>query len=201
MRRTGWPGSSLKYVTVMANAYQLVAWTEKGQVRMIPSEVTAFMHQYIDEIDRISDKVRYGTRFEVPDLLQLSSAYEKFGRELLDLGRYEDAFFQFAQAADCCCHSDNNWTYDDEFGSSLCRPLRGRFFAMFCQCKDLVRKYPRLKYSWAETGLDRTLCCVTEVDQTLAMYRADEVREREENWEFTKSLNFGRNEVYRRRRG
>ena len=171
----------MKYVTVMAKAYQLVAWTEKGQVRMIPSEVTAFMHQSIGEIDRISDKVRYGTRFEVSDLLQLSSAYEKFGREL--------------------CNSYNNWTYDDEFGASLCRPLRGRFFAMFCQCKDLVRKYPRLKYSWAETGLDRTLSCVTEVDQTLAMYRADEVREREENWEFTKSLNFGRNEVYRRRRG
>ena len=72
---------------------------------------------------------------------------------------------------------------------------------MFCQCKELVRKYPRLKYSWTETGLDRTLSRVTEVDQTLAMYRADEVREREENWEFTKSLNFGRNEVYRRRRG
>ena len=41
----------------MAKAYQLVAWTEKGRVRMIPSEVIAFMHQSIDEIDRISDKV------------------------------------------------------------------------------------------------------------------------------------------------
>ncbi len=176
----------------MAKSYQLVAWTDKGQVRMIPSEVTAFIHQSIDAIDSISDKVRYGTRFEVSDLLQLSSAYEKFGRQLLALGKYEDAFFQFAQAAECCCGSENNWTYRDELGASLCRPLRGRFFAMFCQCKDLVRKYPGLKYSWAETGLDQTLDCVTEVDQTLAMYRTDEVREFKENWEFTKALNFGR---------
>lgn len=201
MRRIGWPGSSLKYVTVMAKAYQLVAWTEKGQVRMIPSEVTAFMHQSIDEIDRISDKVRYGTRFEVPDLLQLSSAYEKFGRELLDLGRYEDAFFQFAQAADCCCRSDNNWTYDDEFGASLCRPLRGRFFAMFCQCKDLVRKYPKLRFAWEESGLQSECDDITYADRCFEIEWNGASGDFWEANAYSKALQFGRNEVYRRRRG
>ena len=76
---------------------------------MIPSEVTSFMHQSLDEIDRLIDKVRYGTRFEVRDLLQVSEAYERFGFRLLELGRIEDAFNQFAQAADCCCRSENNW--------------------------------------------------------------------------------------------
>ena len=185
----------------MAKAYQLVAWTEKGQVRMIPSEVTAFMHQSIDEIDRISDKVRYGTRFEVPDLLQLSSAYERFGRELLDLGRYEDAFFQFAQAADCCCHSDNNWTYDDEFGSSLCRPLRGRFFAMFCQCKDLVRKYPRLRFAWEESGLQSECDYITYADRCFEIEWNGAAGDFWEANAYSKALQFGRNEVYRRRRG
>ena len=185
----------------MAKVYQLVAWTYKGQVRMIPSEITAFIHQSLDEIDKLVDNVRYGTRFEVSDLLQLSSAYERLARRLMGLGRYKDALFQFAQAADCCCRSDNNWTYNDEFGASLCRPLCGRFFAMFCQCKDLIRQYPRLKYSWAETGLEQTLDYVTEVDQALAMYRREEEREWKENKEFSKALNFGRNEVYRRRRG
>lgn len=141
----------------MAKSYQLVAWTSNSQVRMIPSQVTAFIHQSLDEIDSLSDKIRYGSRFEVRDILEVSSSYEKLGLRLLDLGRVEEAFLQIAQAAECCCcASDINWIYLDEYGESLCRPLRGRFFAMFCQCKDLLRKYPRLKYTWEESGLDRS---------------------------------------------
>ena len=151
---------------------------------MIPSEVTSFMHQSLDEIDRLIDKVRYGTRFEVRDLLQVSEAYERFGFRLLELGRIEDAFNQFAQAADCCCRSENNWTYNDEF-ASLCSPLRGRFFAMYGRCKDLVRKYPVLKYLMSESGLDKTLDIVTEADQTKRSIWADEERESKENREFT----------------
>lgn len=186
----------------MAKSYQLVAWTSNSQVRMIPSQVTAFIHQALGVIDALSDKIRYGSHFEVGDLLEVSSAYERLGMQLLDLGQVEDAFLQFAQAAECCCSaSERNWSYDDELGASLCRPLRGRFFAMFSQCKDMVRKYPRLNYIWEETCLDRALDCVTEVDQTIAMERAYEMRDFEKNWEFTQALKFGRNEVYRRRRG
>ncbi|MBO4416505.1 MAG: hypothetical protein J5801_00120 [Bacteroidales bacterium] len=185
----------------MAKVYQLVAWTCNGQVRMIPSEVTSFMHQSLDEIDSLIDKVRYGTRYEVRDLLQVSEAYERFGFRLLELGRIEDAFNQFAEAADCCCRSENNWKYDDEFGAILCRPLRGRFFAMYGRCKDLVWQYPALKYKMSESGLDKTLDIVTEADQTWRLMWADEERESRENREFAKALNFGRDEVYRRRRG
>lgn len=40
----------------MANSYQLVAWTDKCQVRIIPSEVTAYFHAEMDAIDRMADR-------------------------------------------------------------------------------------------------------------------------------------------------
>ena len=175
---------------------------QQFQVRMIPSQVTAFIHQALGEIDALSDKIRYGSHFEVGDLLEVSSAYERLGKQLLDLGQIEDAFLQFAQAAECCCSAtDHNWEYIAEYGYRLRSPLRGRFFAMYSQCKDLVRKYPRLRFNWEESGLTDSLGYVTEADQNFAEDRAYEKREFEKNWEFTQALRFGRNEVYRRRRG
>ena len=185
---------------VMAKVFQLVAWTRQGQVRMIPSEVTAFMQASAETLDRLGAAVRYGTRFEVQDLLQLSSAYEKFAFQLLDLGRIADAFLQLARAADCCCRTDSGWTYNDEYGESLCRPLRGRFFAMFCQCKELLRNYPKFKPFWNKSRLDRDMDEVTEVERNIHREWKWFYREFDENWEFTKALRFGRDEVYRRRR-
>ena len=99
----------MKYITVMAKAYQLVAWTDKGQVKMIPSEIASFLHKELDNINCLSDRIRYKTAHEIHDLLQVSSAYEKLAYQLLDLGQIEDAFIQFSQAALCCTASGNNW--------------------------------------------------------------------------------------------
>ena len=114
----------------MAKSYQLVAWTDKGRVKMIPSEITAFLQKELDGINRLSDRIRYKTYHEVHDLLQVSSAYEKLALRLLDLGRPEDAFTQLSQAALCCTASGSNWR-ETEWGPVLEKPLRGRFFAMF----------------------------------------------------------------------
>jgi hypothetical protein len=149
----------------MAN-YQLVAWTEDGQVRMIPSEVNAFMLEGLDEIERLIDGIRYGTRHEVGDILRVSYACERLGLRLLGVGRLDDAFLMYVRAAEYCCSSDNNWE-DTEYGEVLCRPLRGRFFAMFCQCKDLVRQYPRLRPVWAVSGLQGTCDFVTSADRLI----------------------------------
>ena len=168
---------------------------------MIPSQVTAFIHQALCEIDALGDRIRYGSRFEAGDLLEVSSAYERLGKQLLDLGRIEDAFLQFAQAAECCgSATERNWEYIAEYGHRLRSPLRGRFFAMYSQCKDLVREYPQLRFNWDESGLTESLGYVTEADQYFTEERADQKREFEKNWEFTRALRFGRNEVYRRRR-
>ena len=144
---------------VMAKRYQLVAWTDNGQVRMIPSEVTAFLHAELNTINRLIDLIRYRTIHERGDILRVSKAYEKLAVRLLDLGRIEDAFEQYVHAAQCCL-SSNEWD-DTDWGDVLCGPLRGRFFAMFGECKNLVRRYPRLKYNWEISGLQRSCDRIT----------------------------------------
>ena len=183
----------------MAKSYQLVAWTDKGQVRMIPSEIHAFLHGELDKINRLIDRIRYKTWHEIHDTLEVSSAYEKLGLELLDLGQIGDAFQQFAAAAHCCTASDNNWE-DTEYGEILCKPLRGRFFAMFCQCKDLVHRYPKLRYAWEESGLPE--CCdhLNEAVRNFTAEQCGDPRDIRDAQSYTKALNFGKDEVYRRRR-
>ena len=152
----------------MANSYQLVAWTEKGQVRMIPSEVASHLHAELSEIDRLVERIRYQTPHERGDIFRVSQAYEKLAVRLQDMGLIEDAFVQLAQAAKCCLLS-SEWA-ETEWGDVLCRPLQGRFFAMFCACKEMARKYPRLKYAWAESGLQGACNRVTHA---LRLYKAD----------------------------
>ena len=166
---------------------------------MLPSEVNTFIHEELDKIDRLGDSVRYGTHHEVHDLLLLSSAYEKLALRLLDLGRIEDAFIQLSQAALCCPASWNNWE-DTEWGEMLCKPLRGRFFAMFCACKDLVREYPRLRYSWAKSGLQEACDELTHRDALIEAECESIYGNVREARAYSHALQFGKNEVYRRRR-
>ena len=184
----------------MAKVYELVAWAGHGRVKLSRSEMNAYMRESIQEFDELEAKVRYGTRFEIQDILDLSGAYERFGCRMLEFGRMLDAFFVFATAAECCCRSENGWRYNDEYGSILCGPLRGRFFAMFCRCKEMLRDYPWLESSWKQTGLDFCMDQVTEFQRNVRYEMDWFYREWEENWAYTKALHFGKNEVYRRRR-
>lgn len=184
----------------MAKSYQLVTWTEKGQVRMILSLVDAFIHDEVEKLDRICDRVRYGSYHEVGDLLKVSSAYEKLALEVLALGQTESAFLLLAEAAFCCTASRGNWE-DTEWGEILCKPLRGRFFAMFCACKDLVRKYPQLRYAWEESGLSGVCDRITEVDRTFFIDQCGDPADIREAQYLTEALKFGKDEVYQRRRG
>ena len=143
----------------MVNCYQLVAWTENGQVRMLPSEVTDYLNAELDAINRLLGRIRYRTAYELSDIFRASQAYEKLAVRLLDLGQVEEAFEQYVQAARCCLFS-NEWD-DTEWGEVLCKPLRGRFFAMFNECKDLVRKYPRLQYNLDVSRLQASRARIT----------------------------------------
>jgi len=192
-------GRSLKYVFVMAKSYQLVAWTEKGQVRMIPSQFNDYLNEELQHINQLGERVRYGTYYEVHDLLALSSAFEKLALSVLGMGKVEQGFQLLAQAAFCCTASENNWT-DTEWGEMLCKPLRGRFFAMFCQCKDLVRSYPGLRYLWESSKLRQTCDYVTSPDRVFEIEWNGICGDFQEASRYNKALNFGKNEVYRRRK-
>lgn len=182
----------------MANSYQLVAWTDKGQVRMIPSEVTAYLHAEMAVIDRMADKIRYLTVYERSDIFRVSQSYEKLAVRMMDLGRTEDAFELYVQAAQCCL-SSNEWQHT-EWGEILCKPLRGRFFAMYCACKDLARKYPKLKYNWDESGLRDSLNSVTYAFDCFENEWNASSGDPKEAQAYSRALNFGKNEVYCRRR-
>jgi len=182
----------------MAKSYQLVAWTDKGQVRMLPGEVTAYLHDELDAIFQQADRIRYRTAYERGDILRVSQAYEKLAVRLLDLGRIEEAFEQYVQAAQCCL-SSLEWD-DTEWGEVLCRPLRGRFFAMFCACKDLLRKYPRLKHDWDESGLRQSHGIVSYPFDCLRNECENDSGNLKEAMEYNKALQFGKTEVYRRRK-
>ena len=65
--------------TVMAKSYQLVAWTDKGKVRMIPSQLKAYISEEVQHLNRINERVRYGTYHEVGDLLSISWKKLTFG--------------------------------------------------------------------------------------------------------------------------
>ena len=183
----------------MVKSYQLVAWTDKGQVKMIPSEIASFLNGELDCIKRRSERIRYGTRHEIHDILKVSYAHEKLALQLLDMGLTKDAFVQFSQAATCCCTFGSNWI-STEWGEVLCKPLRGRFFAMFRQCKDIVRKYPNPRYVWEKSGL-QDQC--DQVTCALRMFETEWNGRSGDFWEaqaYTMALNFGKDELYRRRR-
>lgn len=184
----------------MAKSYQLVAWTDKGQVKMIPSLLNDYIREEIEHINQLGERVRYGTNYEVQDLLRVSSAFERLGINLLKRGYYQQAFLCMAEAAFCCTSSRNNWT-DTEWGEMLCKPLQGRFFAMFWACKDLLRQHPTLQRLWEHSELQKTMGYVTypyDVYQNLWDELAGNFWE---EWKYNRALNyFGKNEVYRRRR-
>ena len=128
---------------------------------MLPSLLDEYLHEEMAQIHHLGEKVRYGTDYEVPDLLKLSCAYEKLALRLLGRGLVKQAFLFLADAARCCTASYNNWT-DTEWGEILCKPLRGRFFAVYSQCKDLVRQYPALRYAWEASGLRQTCIYIND---------------------------------------
>ena len=141
----------------MATVYQLVAWTENGRLRMIPSEIHSFMQNELEGIKRLSANIGYGTWHEVRDILRVSRAYEKLGLWLIELGRNIDAFNQFVAAAQCCLWCTSECWEDTDEGEILCSPLRGRFFAMFGKCKELTRSCPNTKRLWKGSGLQESV--------------------------------------------
>ena len=176
----------------MKKTYQLVAWTDKGRVRMLPSEVNAFIHEEVQQLNRISDGVRYGTYHEIGDLLKVSSSYEKLALNLLNMGQTETAFLLLAESAHCCTASRNNWE-DTEWGEILCKPLRGRFFAMFCACKELVRKNPKLQYAWEDSGLQQACDDITYAYKRFEIEWNGDSGDFWEAWNYSKALQFGKN--------
>jgi hypothetical protein len=124
---------------------QLVAWTDHGQVRMVPSLVARFAQPLLDRIAEIESRLPCGFQQQPRYLTELSRAYEDLGRCYERLDHIREAFDAYVAAADTVTNVDDFWWCDCDEGFLLSNPFRGRFFAMFAECRRLFRKYPALK--------------------------------------------------------
>lgn len=132
----------------MAKTYQLMAWTEKGQVKMIPSLVAELAEPFVQRIQAVEEEPRArGEEEETEQLIRHSRAHEALGRFFLRVGYWEDAFLQFAEAAMTVTYcSDELWN-DAEVGFLLHTPLEHRFLAMYNRCREMADEHPGINGS------------------------------------------------------
>jgi len=164
--------------------YTLVAWTEKGQVRMIPSLVNEVSRPYRENICRIENRGEM-FRDKVAWLHAQSRAHEKFALFLLRVGHPREAYVEFENAAEVCTWCpDERWNHGDE-GSfpelSLCR----RFLSMHAECRRLALADRFLQISYEGSCLQRDYRTFT-----LDFREAD--REIAEAVDTTRAWNFGK---------
>ena len=131
----------------------LVAWTQKGQIRMIPSLINELAEPYRERIAEVETKYPHKDN-EVAWLLAQSRAHEDFARFLERLGRPNEAYQEFENAALVCTFGeDKGWLYGEECKKES-RPLLYRFLAMHRECLDLT-KGSKVLGIWYDMGLLR----------------------------------------------
>ena len=87
--------------------YQLVAWTDKGQVKLLPELLREYAQPYMDRIESLQAFYDEGWddelgRLTEQDVLALSRSYEAYGRFLRAHGKRHEAFEAFTDAAAVC---------------------------------------------------------------------------------------------------
>jgi hypothetical protein len=128
-------------------AYQLVAWTDKGQVKMLPHVLREYAQPFIDPIERRRAFYLEGWseefgRLAAQDVIALSRSYEAYGRFLLLHGKRQEAFEAFVDGA-CVC-LDDRFKIDSEYGYVLVGALPKRYHYMKSFCLDLLEENPEL---------------------------------------------------------
>ena len=142
-----------------SKSYSLVAWTENGQVRMIPSLVNEMKVPYEEEIARIESQ---DYRNEVGWLIVRSRSWEEYARSYLDLGYFRQAYQCYANAAQVCTYcSDILWT-ENETCETPVLPLLYRFLSMHNRCKWLIKEHPVLQYEYDGSSLKRSYLFFTQ---------------------------------------
>ena len=122
-----------------SNKYALVAWTENGKVRMVPSLVDDMAEYYRQRIARLESLDEEG-KDEVEWLLAQSRAHEAFAKFFLYHGRLREAYIEFSKAAEVCTDcSDLLWIDGDDCCFPVL-PLFNRFLTMHRECVRLTQR-------------------------------------------------------------
>ena len=166
--------------------YTLAAWTENGEVRMIPSLINEMSVPYREKIERI--EAQWETvENEIGWLLARSRAHEDFARFLLRVGHPREAYEEFKNAAEVCtlC-SDELWLQGDTCDFPAL-PLFRRFLAMHRQCMLLVRNDRYLQGRYLGSQFDSRYRFYTN-DRWETRLKLDEAYETRKAWRFGKTL-------------
>lgn len=164
-------------------SYSLVAWTEKGQVRMIPSLVNEMKVPYEEKIARL-DSLEYNDEQEW--LLDRSRAWEEYAEFYLSAGYYRQAYQCFESAAlviSPC--SDLLWVQDMNSERPV-MPLYYRFLAMHGKCKQLIGQHLELQNEYNGSRLERNYLFYTEDERR-------EWRQMQESYQSMKAWTFWKN--------
>ena len=145
---TGRPGGrEVLCNTLFFMAYQLVAWTDKGQVKMLPNVLREYAQPYIDEIERrLAFYEEWWTpergRLTEQDVIALSRSYEAYARFLLLHGKRREAFEAYVDGARVCL--DDRFKIDSEYGCVLVGILPKRYHYVKSFCQDMLDDDPSL---------------------------------------------------------
>ena len=127
--------------------YQLVAWTDKGQVKLLPELLREYAQPYLDRIESLQAFCDEGWddelgRLTEQDVIALSRSYEAYGRFLQLHGKRHEAFEAFTDAAAVCL--DECFEVDSEHGYVLVGALPKRFHYAKSFCQELLEESPAL---------------------------------------------------------
>lgn len=135
--------------------YTLVAWTENGEVRMVPSLIHVASKPYRDRIERVESRWEE-VNDEIGWLLAQSRAHEDFARFLLRVGHPRKAYVEFENAARVCIWCSDTLWLQGESCDFPALPLLYRFLAMHRECVRLAAKdrFLTLAYEGSELESD-----------------------------------------------
>lgn len=177
-------GQFIEIRFVMAKKCQLVAWTQNGQVKMIPSLVADMAEPYVQRIQDIREEPRArGEEAETQQLLRLSRAHETLARFFMRVGYWEDAFLQYTEAALTVTNGSDELWNDAEVGFLLHTPLEHRFLAMFNSCRQIAEEHPAIKGSVQWQRLLHKWQVVTDVHRKWSAERR-EITQIARAWKF-----------------
>ena len=136
-----------------SKSYSLVAWTEKGQVRMVPSLVNEQKKPFEKKLELFKTECHYS---DAGWLLAYSGAWDEYARFFMNIGYFRQAYRCYENAATVCTYGSTDLLWvDDDNSSQPVLPLFRRFLAMRNHCLRLVGEHPALRHEYESGDLER----------------------------------------------
>ena len=165
--------------------YSLVAWTEKAEVRMIPSLINECSLPYRERIAFLEDR-QGAFRSKAEWLLERSRAHEALARFFLRVGRPQEAYLEYANAAEVCAICYDEIRVQGDRCDVPVLPLYKRFLAMHSCCLELAGKHPVLRRCYEGSQLEGLFLWFT-LDAREEGRELRNAREARKAWRFGKT--------------